>query len=156
MKYLLTICVLFLLACEPAANVLTAERARAALADRVHANYQDVLNARHRLETDDSPDAEDAARIAHHAVFVSPGRAERAEDIRNARIYENSRDDVIIGNFIVNLDARTYQLVHNYSDGEGWFEDWVWSGTFSQDTDGNWIADDPKFVKFWGSEMPAE
>ncbi len=89
MKYLLTLSVLLLAAActEPPAEILTAERAQAALADRVHANYQDVLDTRHQMEEDDSPEAEDAARIAHHAVFVSPGRAETDEDIRNDNIY---------------------------------------------------------------------
>jgi hypothetical protein len=87
---------------------------------------------------------------SHPGIFVSPGRAESAEDIRNIEVGQSAKGAVSIGMFHIDLDRKTYQLTHGYGKpGEGWFEDWQWTGKFIL-RDGKWELSKPEFTKAWG------
>ena len=83
-------------------------------------------------------------------VFVSPGRAESAEDIRKVEVSPTAKGAIAIGMFHIDLDKKTYELTHSYGKpGEGWFEDWQWKGNFVLHED-KWKLSKPEFVKMWG------
>jgi hypothetical protein len=87
---------------------------------------------------------------AHPGAFVSPGRAESAEDIRNVKVNPNAKGAMAIGMFHVDLQQKTYQLMHGYgTPGEGWFEDWRWTGSFVL-REGKYELSEPEFIKAWG------
>ena len=89
---------------------------------------------------------------AHPATFTSPGRTENATDIRKACVDSKKKEGMVnISRFSVDLDKRTYRLVHGYGKpGGGWFENWIWEGQFTQKSNGRWQATEPRFIKAWG------
>jgi hypothetical protein len=87
---------------------------------------------------------------SHPDVFASPGRAESAEDIRNVKVSPTAKETISIGMFHVDLQQKTYQLMHRYGKpGEGWFEHWQWTGKFLLHED-KWELSEPEFMKEWG------
>jgi hypothetical protein len=87
----------------------------------------------------------------HPDVFASPGRVEVADNVLSASIAPRDEDRVLVDMFIVDLDKRTYHLSHRYGEpGSGWFENWMWDGSFETDANGRWIATKPEFKKAWG------
>mgnify|MGYP000949143204 FL=1 len=127
MKLVWTFLLLLLLGClnvTPANDVLTAYQARQALANFV---------------------------IAHPDVFVSPERKESAKDILRAPVNNQASGHAPISRFCVDLDKKTYYLVYDFGKpGSGWFEHWVWVGSFSRTDSGKWKVDQPRFTKDWG------
>ena len=127
MKLVWTFLLLLLLGClnvTPANDALTAYQARQALANFV---------------------------TAHPDVFVSPKHKESAKDILRAPVSNQASGDVQISRFSVDLDKKTYQLVYDFGNpGSGWFEHWLWEGSFSRTDVGEWKVDQPKFTKDWG------
>ena len=88
---------------------------------------------------------------AHPGEFVSPGRAESAADILKAPVGDQTSGHVNIALFAVDLDKKTYSLVHGYGElGSGWFEYWTWDGRFVQMPDDRWTVEKPNFTKDWG------
>ena len=88
---------------------------------------------------------------AHPKVFTSPGRSESASEILKISVGPQITDTVSIGLFNVDLDKKTYHLIHFYGKpGEGWFENWLWDGSFVQNTDRKWQVNKPEFKKEWG------
>lgn len=127
MKPFWTIVLLLLVGCAsmaPTDDVLTALQARQALVDFV---------------------------TAHPEVFVSPGRAESATDLLKSPVSNQSTGHVKISWFNVDLDKKIYQRFHGFGKpGSGWFENWMWNGSFSKTPEGKWKVDQPEFTKDWG------
>jgi hypothetical protein len=91
-----------------------------------------------------------ASISANPDVFTSPGRAESAEDIQNVKVSPTAKETISIGMFHVDLQQKTYQLMHRYGKpGEGWFEHWQWTGKFLLHED-KWELSEPEFMKEWG------
>jgi hypothetical protein len=87
---------------------------------------------------------------SHPDAFVSLGRAEKAEDIRKVKLNPTSGRAFAVGMFNIDLDKKTYELTHGYGKhGEGWFEDWQWTGNFVL-REGKWELSEPEFIKMWG------
>jgi hypothetical protein len=86
---------------------------------------------------------------AHPDVFVSPGRAETAQEILNAKVGAQTTGVVGISWFRADLDQKTYRLAHHFEK-PGWFEHWVWEGAFRRNPAGQWEATKPDFEKSWG------
>ncbi|MHC4661832.1 MAG: hypothetical protein ACYS8W_09095 [Planctomycetota bacterium] len=102
----------------------------------------DTFSARHALARliDNEPD-----------TFTSPGRSETSDGLNNASIINKTTGNVTIGLFSIDLDNKTYSLMHCYGkSGDGWFEDWMWNGIFEIGPDGEWMAKKPEFRKAWG------
>jgi len=82
--------------------------------------------------------------------FVSPGRAERAQELEKAEILV-VEDGFQIGQFWIDVEERSYQVSHLYGKpGEGRWEEWRWEGQLRFDRERGWIAEKPQFTKAWG------
>ena len=84
-------------------------------------------------------------------AFASPGAAESAEELAAAPIPRECRGAFSVGRFDIDLQARTYSVLHFYGrPGSGFFEEWSWCGRFERDAAGKWRATAPEFTKAWG------
>jgi hypothetical protein len=105
-------------------------------------------------ETLDSKEAQRALADyveAHPQVFVSPGLSEKADELREVSVPDVTSGLLSIGRFNINLDKKTYLLIHWYGEpGKGWFENWIWQGSFQAGSNEAWTITKPRFTKEWG------
>ncbi|NOQ51436.1 MAG: hypothetical protein GQ578_04380 [Desulfuromonadaceae bacterium] len=84
----------------------------------------------------------------HPDVFSSPGRTESADQLSRAPVSEAINGTVSIGWFTVDIERKSYRLIHKYGiPGSGWFEHWIWEGGFQRNSEGLWEVTDPKSLK---------